>query len=338
MDPEITSNEAPAESPSIADSLGSALESVGLDEAPEGAASEPASKEGRDPQGRFAKRTSDTPAHVQPPAALPTPQEGVTAPAGQPQAPQGAETPPTSWSPEEKATWAALPPVAREAIQRRERETERGLLQAAQSRKFGDSVYQEVAPYMEILRAEGATPQAAIKTLLETAYVLRHGSPEHKRGLMLSLIQQYGVDFSRPVDQERAALERELDARRHGDLRARAQQNVEIERGALTEVEQFAAAPGHEDMPALRDHMVALLNAGTAKTLQDAYDQAAWAHPQVRAKMQAKENVARNQNLSRNRNAASSVTGNPGPVSTGVSTNAADLRGTIEAALGGGRL
>lgn len=331
------------ELPSVGDSLSAALERVESGEGAQSAPREPAEKtetapQGeRDPSGRFAKRTADVPGQQRPPAPAAALTAAPVAPAAPAAAPAEADAPPTSWSNEEKAEWNRLPPTAKAAIQRREREVVQGLQRAAESRKFGDSVYQEIAPYMEILRAEGATPQAAVKVLLETAHTLRHGSPENKRALMLSLIQQYGIDLSRPVDPTRAQLEQELDSRRHADFRRTADANTRIEREAISEVETFAQQPGHEHLDTVRPHMIALLNTGTVSTLQEAYDQAVWANPTTRAAVQMQENMQRSQSLQRNRAAASSVTGNPGGVTIAPTADPKNLRATLEQSFGGDR-
>lgn len=330
--------------PSIADSIGAAVEQVETGAPAERAPQELDTKppiEGkavdkkvtdRETTGRFAKRTADAPAHI----AAPQPVAG--APAATALGTTEVDAAPNSWKDEVKAEWGKLPPTVRQEIQRRERDITTGLQRAAESRKFGDSVYQEVAPYMEILRAEGATPQAAIKTLLETAYILRHGNPEHKRAMMLSLIQQYGINFNTAIDPERARVERELDLRRQNDMRGNSDRQVQVEREAVSEVEAFAQQPGHEHMEAVRPYMVALLNAGQAKGLQDAYDQAVWANPTTRAAVQAQGNLQKHQELDRNRRAASSVTGNLGSTAVSAISDPKNLRGTLEEAFGGSRI
>jgi hypothetical protein len=189
-----------------------------------------------------------------------------------------------------------------------------------------------------MLQSEGATPQDAVRVLLETAYTLRHGSPEHKKAIMLSMIQQYGIDFTQGINPDRAALERERDLRANEDRRQQELGKQQVHNAAVSELEQFAQQPGHEHLDTLRGHMIALLRNGQAQNYQDAYDQAAWAHPTVRQAMQSAENLKRQQDFGRNRNAAAAVTGAPGAVSTAIAADPKNLRATIEAQFDGGRL
>jgi hypothetical protein len=227
----------------------------------------------------------------------------------------------------------------RQEVQRREREISVGLQRAHQAQEFSNSMMQEFQPYADILRQEGATPQAAMRTLLETAYTLRHGSPEHKHALMLSLAQQYGIDLNRQINPELAKAQWEADSLRAANMR----RDVGGEQAQMDEVRQviaeFVSAPGHEHYETVKNHMIALLNNGQAQDLQDAYDQAIWANPQTRKVMmeqsQLQSNTQRAADLNKNRAAASAVRGAPGAVSVAPAADKGNLRAQIEAAMGG---
>jgi hypothetical protein len=111
-----------------------------------------------------------------------------------------------------------------------------------------------------------------------------------------------------------------------------------VQQGALSEVEQFAAQPGHEHLEALKPAMAMLLANGQANDLQDAYDKAAWGTPETRQYMLQQQNMARQADLTKNRRAASSVTGAPGNTATERQVDNRNLRGMLEDAFGGGRL
>jgi hypothetical protein len=297
----------------------------------------------KDALGRFTAKHKDDAS----PAVAASPVDAAATPATP--APDAPVTPPTtpapevdaapsSWKDGVKTKWAELDPEVKAEIMRRERDISVGMQRAAETRKFGDSMYQEVAPYMELLKSEGATPQDAVRILLETAHTLRHGSPETKKALMLSMMEQYGIDFRQPFNPEVARLQWEVDSRRHNDVRAQAQQGVSQELAAKSEIEQFAAQPGHEHLDTLRPHMAALLQSGAATDLAAAYEQAAWANPQVRAQLLQKQDLEKQAALSKNRNAAASVRGSPGGVATSGISNPSNLRATLEEAFGGGRL
>jgi len=100
---------------------------------------------------------------------------------------------------------------------------------------------------------------------------------------------------------------------------------------ANNDVETFASEPGHEHFGQVRQIMAGLVREGKAKNLQDAYDQAVWAHPYVRAELLQQANLARVQDVNKNRRATLSVSGAPGPVAVAPAVDPKDLRATIEA-------
>lgn len=335
------------ETPSLRDFLGDAIQEHDPEPAAAAPAAAPAPAETRTDaagrvrgaDGKFASTgaTADTPAHIAG-AAVAQPAQVAAAPANG-AAPEGAPQSPQSWKAEAKAHWDALPAEVRQEVQRREREISTGLQRAHQAQEFSNSMMQEFQPYADILRQEGATPQAAMRTLLETAYTLRHGSPEHKHALMLSLAQQYGIDLNKQINPELAKAQWEADSLRAANMRNAAGG----EQAQMNEVRQvlneFISQPGHEHYETVKNHMIALLNNGQAEDLQEAYDQAVWANPQTRKVMmeqtQLQQNTQRAADLGRNRAAASAVKGAPGSVAVTPQGNKADLRATIEAAMGG---
>lgn len=294
---------------------------------------------GRDAHGRFLKKAGDAPApEAKPDAAAPAKAaDAPAAPAGQPADPKAApvvpapDDAPQSWTPDAKAKWATLDPQVKGEIARREREIGIGLQRAAESRKFGDSVMQEFAPYAEILSKEGATPQQAVRALLETSYTLRFGSPEHKHALFMSLAQQYGIDLTKQVDPEKARLEWELDSRKHNDMRGSATAQDSLQREVQSELQTFIDAPGHEHYDTVRMAMAGLMQSGVATSLQDAYDRACWADPTIRAALQMAENAKKVVDQAKNRNALATVNGAPGAISTSApAVDPTNMRALIE--------
>jgi hypothetical protein len=289
----------------------------------------------RGADGKFLKRDvppEPTPApapHAVPPAA------GAATAAPQTPAAVAPDDAPPAWTPAAKEKWAALDPALKGEIQRRERDIAVGMQRAADVRKFGDSVMSEFAPYARILADEGATPQAAIRSLLETSYTLRFGSPEHRHALFASLASQYGIDLNRivqgQIDPEKARLQWELDSRQVHDARAQTAAQDELAQDVQGELTQFVQSPGHEHYETVRQVMAGLMQTGVATTLQEAYDRACWSDPGIRATLQMAENARRVQEQGKNRNALLSVNGAPGAVNgVGPSADPANLRGFLE--------
>jgi hypothetical protein len=107
-----------------------------------------------------------------------------------------------------------------------------------------------------------------------------------------------------------------------------------------TDLQTFLADPAHVYVqePGYLDTMAALINAGKATGLDDAYTQAAWLHEGPRAREIARLNAARTasqiEQAARAKAAAVSVNGNaPGPVK--LDPASLSLRDTLAAAYDG---
>lgn len=340
--------------PSMSDSLSAAIETVEQQETPapadpapvgetaqaetaaEPSPAAPSPDRPRGPDGKFLKRdgsASPAPDAASSPAQDAVPPDAGAAHAVVAPAPAAvpADTAPATWTPAAKEKWGTLDPTVKGEIARREKEIAQGMSKATEMRQFGDSVMAEFAPYAQLLAKEGATPQATIRTLMETIHTLRYGSPEHKQALFMSLADQYGIDVTKQIDPEKARLQWELDSRNVHDARMQAAQQDQLQRDVMGELETFVAAPGHEHYNAVRTVMAGMIQSGAAQSLQDAYDRACWADPTVRASLQMAENARRAQEQAKNRNALASVNGAPGAVHTGSGSDPSNLRGFLEA-------
>lgn len=211
--------------------------------------------------------------------------------------------PPNGWSVEAKAKWHELPAEIMAAVQKREQDVAKFTSTRDEHASFGKDIYQAVQPYLATIRAEGGTPKAAIESLLNTAYVLRTGSPELKKQLLLQTARQFGVDLgSQPTQQtaqntppELAALRQEL-AELKGQLGQRDRlANEQLQTEVQTEIQAFAADPNNEHYHEVKGHMAALISGGLAKDLKDAYDQSVWARPDLRATLQAQQRAREEQ-------------------------------------------
>jgi hypothetical protein len=150
-----------------------------------------------------------------------------------------------------------------------------------------------MAPYMETMNKIGVKPEQAISSLMQTDHNLRYGSPAQKVAIVQDIIKQYGI---KPewFDQEQTQVNPEM-----GYLQTRLQQ-LEAQQsqwqqeaqarevGTLnSDIQSFAKNNEHFDL--VRDRMADLIQGGSAKTLQDAYDMAIWSDPTVRANLLAKQ-------------------------------------------------
>ena len=273
----------------------------------------------RDPQGRFvakqkpeeevAEESVEAEAETEVEAEETTEEDEVYEP---------YSSAPTTWKKDAAEGWKDLPVHVRQEIHRREQNMLDGIKQYKESADFGNSLWKEFQPYEPLMRALNTNPQEAVKVMLNQEYVLRQGTPEQKGQLIADAIKTYGIDpklirldggqrsevpadlqqHLTPLQQEVEALKRQLQqrdeqAQQASDAATRAQRDE-----VAGEVEKFRTAlddTGKLRNPyfdQVRDDMSALIANGRANGLQDAYDKATWANPEVRAKLIAAQRKA----------------------------------------------
>lgn len=211
---------------------------------------------------------------------------------------EGVE-PPDSWSQEAKEAFKEAAPAIQEQIAKREKEFKVGLQKNAEDAKFGKQIEQIVSPYRAMIQAEGGDVPSAIQDLLNTAYVLRNAGPEQKKQLFTGLARQFGVDLSEfqsnnePdeefVDPEVKKLRAELNQlKQQNEYQVQSQRQAQVQE-LQAQIQAFASDPKNEHFEKVKHVMSGLLQSGAAKTLQDAYDQAVWADPDIRTKLSKKK-------------------------------------------------
>jgi hypothetical protein len=220
------------------------------------------------------------------------------------------------------AGWHALPPDAKTFIADRERQYNQGIQRYAEGAKFAGEMVAEFQPYEALLRSVGATPQMATRFLLDKYYTIKAGTAQQKAQLIAELAQDAGVDLSKiaqgevpQVDPTVAALQEQV-RQLTGWIQGQHQQSQNAEQSEINRaIDTFAADPAHEHFEAVRPHMAALLQGGRAKDLKDAYDQACWANPEVRASLlnqhQAQDAEKRKKQAEQSQAANVSLTGAP---------------------------
>src|SRR5581483_10402460 len=214
-----------------------------------------------------------------------------------------ADKAPTSWKAGAQAKFAALDPEVKAEIHRREADFHKGLGEYKQLANIGKLLHAEIEPYAAMLREAKVTPQNLIKDLMQTASVLRGGTQAQKIQLIREVANQYNIDLNAvvPTEEEAAAMaarpqhDPEVPALREALAKTQDQikQLTEAQQAGLkAEIDAFKGAPGHENFDEVSADMAALLESGRAKTLQEAYDNACYANPTVRAKLLAQQQEA----------------------------------------------
>jgi hypothetical protein len=283
---------------------------------------------------------------------------------------------PNSWKREVAAVWskvdtgepltAAEVDLLRDEAIRREGDFHTGIQQYKTGAEAAAKFEQAYKPYEATIRQLGVSPDVAAAHLFATDHKLRYASPQEKAGMVAQLIQSYGVDPNEvfksflPKQQEETdpKLQPVMDQinqlkQENQELRrqwqSQTQSSQERELAALnSEIATFRAQEGREHFEAVADDMVALLplvrqakpTASTQEVLQDAYDRAIWARPDLRATLleqQRRDAEAKARTQMQNQRAQSAAVSVKGssPVSGGAAAPNNTVREALEAAMNG---
>jgi hypothetical protein len=321
----------------IRDTLHSISERGNAPEVPDGVIpEEPEAKAERlrDQKGKFAAK----PAVAVEPVATEAP--AVEAPVAEPEAPVSQA--PNTWKKEAAAVWNKLPPEARAEIERREADFHRGIEQYKSAAQFGQALEKVLTPHAETFQRLGIGADKAIADLLDGDRKLRYGQPHEKAAFLAQLARHYGVDMaaaqevhSTPVDPHLSALQQQVQQLQTFIQTQQSTVQQQAEASLHSEIAAFAADPNHSHFETVRPHMIALLQAGQAKDLSDAYEQAVYANPTTRAAMLQQQLAAQREEAAKKAQAAreaASVNTKPRP-SMPVSEPIGSMDDTIRATL-----
>ena len=269
-------------------------------------------------------------------------------------APTRAEMP-KSLRLELKDHWEKAPPELQQAIAQREADFERGINTYKSRDAEARAITELFQPYEWMLRNENATPATAIGPLLQTAALLRTGTPQQKSQAVAQMIQQFQI----PLDQVAAFFggeQPQLQDNQYNQLAQQVQQltahitqsqyqaQKQNESRALSVIQQFASDPANVHFEAVSDRMLQLLQApqvlgdtsqmSEREKLQLAYDTAVRLDPTTAQQIYAQQQQsmqAANQ-VQRAKTAAVQVRGAPS-ASPSFVTNQSDRRAVIANAL-----
>jgi hypothetical protein len=316
----------------------------------------------RDSTGRFAPKTpsqnnESVPENVQPAA------QGVDAngnvQAVQNQQAQTALKAPISWKPEAREEWAKAPPAIQQEALRREREITDTLRTTAEARHFHTQFQQIVAPVEHMMRAENTSPLQAFQNLMQTAVVLRQGTPQQKAQLAVEIITQHGIDIEQ-LDNLLSARYSGRQAAPQNDVLALIDQRLQpFQQYLNTQQQQIQQAQQREMMalqeettnflndpqfefandlaPDIADILELAANRGQKISLQDAYNRATMLHPTISGIIQrrnAGQNAANDSEAAiRARRAAASISDNGAPSRDSGNDDSEDIRSALTASM-----
>lgn len=252
-----------------------------------------------------------------------------------------ADVAPSSWKPDTAAKWAELPAEIKAEIQRRETDYHKGIEQYKQYAQHGQEFERVISPHMDMIRQSGLTPGQAIQHLMQAHKTLTYGTQEQKQQALAIIARDSGIDLSKitpaaPIDPQ---VRRIIEQNRQ--LQQFQQQALEAQQQAVgTEIQQFAADPSNEHFEAVKQDMATMLQSGMAQTLQEAYDKAVWARPDLRQSLveaqrtEAEKRGAQAAHRQRAKSAAVGIRGSA-PSSNGALPNDMSLEDTVAAAIDG---
>lgn len=299
----------------------------------EPAAEQPKEQSLRESLAQGLKEARDNAAKADKPQAPKAP-ETKTAEAGKPtattavdknlQQPKATIAAPPSWSAPAKAKFSTLDPVLQNEILKREKEVHQKFTAMDEERGLGKSIKEASAPYEAIIRAEGGDAVKAFKDFLNHAYLLRTASPQQKGQMLLQIAQRYGADLrvnpNQQVNPEVQQLQKTVQQLQWEREQERLNQQQQTQATIQAQIEAFSAKPENVHFETVKADMAALLSGGRAKDLQEAYDMAVWARPDIRstllqaqvAEAEAKKRQEAQAKVAAARKAGSSVVGSPG--------------------------
>ena len=195
---------------------------------------------------------------------------------------------PNTWKKEAQEAFIKADPVIRAEVERRESDFHKGIEQYKQAATFAQNIDQAISPYKSTLQTLGISPEKAISELMAADHRLRYGSPQEKVAYLAQLAHAYGVDTSQAAELQKNtdprmfALEQENQQYKNHLQNQQLMGQQQQEQALHSEIATFAADPKHSHFDSVRGHMSALLQAGQAKNLADAYEQAIYANPTTR--------------------------------------------------------
>lgn len=190
---------------------------------------------------------------------------------------------------EEAEAVARAPKEAQDAFMRRIKDAQEGVKrlheQLGGKAQAAEAFEQAIAPFMPTIQRLGIPPQQAVQQLLAAEHGLRYGNEEQRATHALQVLNSYGINLQQlfaiatgqkaPAQQQVAPPQPQQQV---PDLSKTVDEAVET-RFLQREIAQFKSQPGHEHFEELAPVMGSLMEAGHAKSLEDAYDQALRAHP-----------------------------------------------------------
>jgi len=241
---------------------------------------EPSQK--RDEGGKFA---AETPTEGAVPAAEVQKNDQPLKEAPEPVKTSAIEAP-NSWSAEMKAEFGAVSPKVQAYIAQREAEAHPAITQKGEQIKAFEPIRQTLDQHREVFAKNGVSESEGVQRLLQADRFLESNPTQ----AIQWLANHYGVDLrqfstgnpqqDQSPSSEVVQLRRELAEIRNSFTAQQRNQQMSEQATVAKSIEDFAKDKPHFET--VRKMMGALIQAGEAADLDDAYNKAIYAHPEIR--------------------------------------------------------
>lgn len=275
----------------------------------------------RDASGRFAKgqdaqsnaKAADTASGAQQAAQDPAQQQAATQQQQAQQQQTQADQAPHTWTAAAKAEWSNLSPILKAEFRKREGDYQRGIEQHRQAAQTGQELMQAIGQDASMLAQQYGSVGRGVRELLNlSGYASRD-----PMGFITWFAQQRGINLGQqattgdPVagqltQQQLAPLVQQLvqpyvqqiSQFQTQFLTAQQRAEQQHQQDINSQIEAFQTAAGADGQPShpyfelVRGTMGALMDSGNATSMDQAYEMACRAHPEVWATLSAQQQKA----------------------------------------------
>jgi hypothetical protein len=293
----------------------------------------PAGETKRAPDGKFVPGSVPPKAAARPLPAVAAPVAGTAAGAASAAPVAKPIAMPKALRAELAPVWDKVDPAMQAAFAKYVEDASKGIELHRTKAGAADAILKEVAPFEAMIRAEGGTPERAVREILQTSYMLRAGTPAQKAILVAKTMNTYGI----APEMVAQALSGQIQGQPQGDPRyAQLEQQVRTlsdhlnsqqERQYTTIADTFGRDKPHWNL--MKPHVAGILSRGEVEgadsmteieILDAAYKRALEQYPVIsqaeaeatrQAALKAERDKANAQAVA-SRAAAVQVTGAPG--------------------------
>lgn len=199
---------------------------------------------------------------------------------------------PSHWAPEDREIFKALDAKGRQFLIKEQKSMKADYTKKMQAlseeRKIAESFKKSVTPYENYLKQLNIDPTQAFEKLIAAEMRLRMANPHEKGAILHDLAKQYGANFdpqapqiqAPQLDEKTQLIYDELHKQRAYLMNLEQDRQKQEEKALENTINSFSSTkekdgslkyPHFEEV---RRNMGALINAGTADSLEDAYEKA----------------------------------------------------------------